>query len=150
LAIREKTMRVAVLIILSLGMSFAQHTSSFDVASIKTVRPGDVRGSTFQFTPCGGLQITNGTLRGIIQTASDVRDFQIIGGSGWLNAEHYDISAKGASGSIPGTRLMLLTLLSERFPCVATRENCRYTHWSPLGPARSSPTAKGGRAKHWK
>jgi uncharacterized protein (TIGR03435 family) len=143
-------MRVAVLIILSLGMSFAQPTSSFDVASIKTVRPGDVRGSTFQFTPGGGLQVTNGTLRGIIQTASDVRDFQIIGGSGWLNAEHYDISAKGASGSIPGTRLMLLTLLSERFPCVARQENCRHMRWSSPGPARSSPTAKGGRAKHWK
>src|SRR5580658_7551266 len=72
---------------------------TFDAASVKPSQPGDSRGSTFQFTPGGGLNITNGTLRDIIETAYSVRDFQILGGPGWLNSERYDVSARSAPDS---------------------------------------------------
>src|SRR5215469_11169421 len=57
-----------------------QSSTEFEVATIKPggATPG---GSTYQFLP-GGIRITNGTLKGIIETAYDVRDFQIDGGPG--------------------------------------------------------------------
>jgi uncharacterized protein (TIGR03435 family) len=71
---------------------------TFEVTSVKPGRSGDARGSTFQFTPGGGLKVTNGTLKGIIEMAYDVRDFQIAGEPGWLGSQPWDISASGASG----------------------------------------------------
>jgi uncharacterized protein (TIGR03435 family) len=96
---------------------------AFDAASVKASKPGDSRGSTFQFTPGGGLMITNGTLRDIIETAYNVRDFQIPGGPGWLNSERYDISARSASDSTQTeTRIKLQTLLAQRFQLRVHRE----------------------------
>ncbi len=99
---------------------------------MKTSQP-DARGSTFNFTPGGGLTIQNGTLRGIIESAYDVRDFQITGGPGWIDSAHYDIYAKTAAddpqmqaaapeGRIPQTRRRLQTLLAERFQLQIYRE----------------------------
>jgi uncharacterized protein (TIGR03435 family) len=97
---------------------------TFEVASVKPGRPGDARGSTFQFTPGGGLKVTNGTLKGIIETAYDVRDFQISGGPGWLTSQRYDISAGAASGDagMNETRQRLQALLAQRFRLKVHRE----------------------------
>jgi uncharacterized protein (TIGR03435 family) len=98
----------------------------FDAASVKPSNPGDIGGSTFQFTPGGGLKITNGTLRDIIETAYSVRDFQILGGPGWLNSRRYDVLAKSAPGSaqnaVAETRLKLQMLLAQRFRLTIHRE----------------------------
>jgi bla regulator protein blaR1 len=105
---------------------------TFEAASVKPSKP-DARGSSFNFTPGGGLTITNGTLKGIIETAYDVRDFQISGASGWMDSEHYDIFAKSAfddsraqTGNsqerIKETRLRLQTLLAQRFQLRIHRE----------------------------
>jgi uncharacterized protein (TIGR03435 family) len=104
----------------------SQAPLSFDAASIKPSKPGASGGSTFQFPP-GGLNIMNATLRDIIETAYSVRDFQILGGPGWLNTERYDISAKtspnGAQpNGIPETRRRLQTLLAQRFHLEIHRE----------------------------
>jgi bla regulator protein BlaR1 len=103
--------------------------SGFEVASVKPSAPSDLRGSTFQFTPDGGLRVTNGTLKGIIETAYDVRQFQISGGPGWLNTERYDILAKSASDgngdqveSIKETRIRLQWLLAQRFQLKVHRD----------------------------
>jgi uncharacterized protein (TIGR03435 family) len=128
--------RSIALIFITVCASFGQappSASPFDAASVKLSRPGDSRGSTFQFTPGGGLNITNGTLRDIIETAYSVRDFQILGGPGWLNSERYDVSARSAPhdaqtgpGDSPNrvadTRLRLQTLLAERFKLNIHRE----------------------------
>lgn len=67
--------------------------------------------------------ITNGTLRDIIETAYNVRDFQIPGGPGWLNSERYDISARSAADSAQTeTRLKLQALLAQRFQLRIHRE----------------------------
>lgn len=89
---------------------------TFEVTSVKPVRPGDARGSTFQFTPGGGLKVTNGTLKGIIEMAYDVWDFQISGGPGWLSSQPWDISASSASDEgMSETRRRLQALLAQRF-----------------------------------
>jgi bla regulator protein BlaR1 len=106
---------------------------AFDAASVKLSSPADLRGPTFQFNPGGALKITNGTLRDIIETAYSARDFQILGGPGWLNSERYDISARSApadaqtgqgnpANDVAETRLKLQTLLTQRFQLQVHRE----------------------------
>jgi uncharacterized protein (TIGR03435 family) len=97
----------------------AQRTTEmeFDAASIKRSQPGNLRGSTFEFLPGGGLRIVNGTLRAILETAYDIREYQILGGPGWVNWDRYDILARSATGpdSIALVRLRLQKLLAQRF-----------------------------------
>jgi bla regulator protein blaR1 len=101
---------------------------AFEVASVKPSRSDDLRGPTYGFRP-GGLEVTNGTLKGIIQMAYDVPDFQISGGPGWINSERFNISAKAAGPDsadprerIQNTRRMLQALLAERFQLQVHRE----------------------------
>ena len=103
----------------------ATRSPVFDAASIKPSNPDSVGGSTFSFTSGGGFAATNATLKGLIESAYDVRDFQISGGPGWLDSDRYDLTAKsspGASGTTNETRQRLQSLLSERFQLRVHRE----------------------------
>jgi len=104
----------------------------FDVATIKPGKPG-AQGSTFSFTPGEGVEVTNGTLKGIIEMAYDVRDFQITGGPAWTDSQMFDIAAKNAASDtgsqadnstarIEDTRLRLQALLRQRFQLKIRRE----------------------------
>jgi len=68
--------------------------------------------------------VTNGTLKGMIETAYDLRDFQIFGGPGWVNSERYDVLAKSESAveDNQAIRRRLQTLLAERFQLQLHRE----------------------------
>jgi uncharacterized protein (TIGR03435 family) len=103
----------------------------FDAVSIKPSE--SLRGSTFQFLPGGGLNVRSGTLRGLIESAYDVREeFQIVGASGWMNSERYDVIAKSgasdeqttrnAQDNIAATRVRLQALLADRFELKIHRE----------------------------
>ena len=97
----------------------------FEAASIKPSAPNDLRGATFQFTAGGGITVTNGDLKGLIEMAYDVRDFQISGGPGWVNSARYSISAKpphDGADSIKDARLRLQKLLTDRFQLQIHRE----------------------------
>jgi uncharacterized protein (TIGR03435 family) len=109
----------------------APSQQDFEVASIRRSEPGNLRGSTFEFLPGGGLRIANGTLRAILETAYDVREFQILGGPGWVNSERYDILARsadslsneaGATNDVKVVRLRLQALLRQRFNLEVHRE----------------------------
>ena len=109
----------------------APSQQDFEVASIKRSEPGSLRGSTFEFLPGGSLRIANGTLRAILETAYDVREFQILGGPGWVNSERYDILARtadslsnlaGATNDVKAVRLRLQALLRQRFNLEVHRE----------------------------
>ena len=109
----------------------AASQQDFEVASIKRSEPGNARGSTFEFLPGGGLRIANGTLRAILETAYDVREFQILGGPGWVNSERYDILARsvdslangaGIPNDVKAIRLRLQALLRQRFNLEVHRE----------------------------
>lgn len=103
----------------------------FEAASVKRSPQGNLGGSTFEFLPGGGLRIANGTLRAILETAYNVREFQIIGGPNWVNSERYDILARsadnpdtgtGTTDGINGVRLRLQALLAHRFSLDVHRE----------------------------
>ena len=100
--------------------------SSFEIASVKVsqlaARGGE--GSTrdaIQVTPTT-LSMHNVTLRSSIQWAYDVKEFQVVAPD-WLTADRYDITAK-SSESVPieQLRLLLRTLLIERFKLSTHRE----------------------------
>ncbi len=102
---------------------------SFEVASVKPGDPNERRVSLF-IQPGGKLSTTNASLQMLIGFAYDVRDHQISGGPNWRDSEKFNIEAKA-----PGTikipqgpegaaelRLMLQSLLAERFKLVVHRE----------------------------
>lgn len=104
----------------------AQVVPSFDVASVRVsqlaARGGE--GSTreaVQFTPTT-LLMRNVTLRYCIRWAYDVKDFQVIAPS-WLTSDRYDITAKTSEAApMERLRLMLRSLLTERFRISLHRE----------------------------
>jgi bla regulator protein blaR1 len=105
----------------------------FEVAMIRPSEPGAI-GSTFSFTPNEGVEVKNAPLKGIIEMAYDVRDFQIDGGPGWVNSQLFNITAKSttdgrelseasSADSIRQTRLRLQALLAQRFGLAIRRES---------------------------
>src|SRR5215470_16306950 len=105
---------------------------SFEVASIKPNNSGD--GRVMLGNQPGRFTATNVTLRMLIRNAYQLQDFQISGGPGWLNSDHFDIVAKidaavqeqinasrgGGFGPAGGQgpsmlQLMLRSLLADRF-----------------------------------
>jgi len=103
---------------------------AFDVASVKRSAPDNPNGSTFEYTTGGGLRVLNGTLRGLIESAYDVRDFQVTGGPAWLTTDRYDVVARSQPGDpvtsraddMKATRLKLQMLLADRFKLTVHRE----------------------------
>jgi len=97
----------------------APSTPAFDVASVKPselARMGGegARRDKIQTTP-GSLTMTNVTMTVAIQWAYHIKPFQVSGPS-WLTEERYDILAKsGDTASDDRLRLMLQTLLADRF-----------------------------------
>lgn len=103
--------------------AIAQQPAKFEAATIKPASP-DGHGETRRY-PGGRFTATSITLKALIQRAWDVRDFQITGGPGWVNAELFDVIAKAStSGAISGPDLdqMIQTMLRERFHLEIHRE----------------------------
>ena len=98
---------------------------AFEVASVRIHKaasaeePGN--GRWMQTSP-GGLTIRNAKLLWCLGWAYDERDWLILGPE-WINSERYDIVAK-TGGAVPLSqlKLMLQTLLVERFKLVLHRE----------------------------
>lgn len=122
---------LAALVVVSVT-AFGQAPLTFEVASVRPSDPNS-RGSTFTFNGGTGLTVKNGTLKGMIETAYDVRDFEIVGGPGWVNSERYDVTAKnafddpqtrslGQQDRIKQSRQRLQALLAERFQLKVHRE----------------------------
>jgi uncharacterized protein (TIGR03435 family) len=97
--------------------------AAFDVATIK-LNAGSTSGARTQPLPGGRLHVENQSLRALIKTAYRVLDWQISGGPGWIDSEHYDIEAK-ADGNPPLLAIvgpMLRALLEDRFGLKVHRE----------------------------
>ncbi|MGA3186936.1 MAG: TIGR03435 family protein [Bryobacteraceae bacterium] len=72
--------------------SFLALAQEFEAVSVKPTGPaGPGRG--MRGDP-GRMNMTGMTLNFLIQQAYDVRQYQISGGSGWVNSDRYDIVAK--------------------------------------------------------
>ena len=125
----------------------------FDVASIKaspaSFKPDDA--GHVEITP-GGVSLTGVTLRACVKWAYGVRDDQVLGPA-WTGTERYDIAAKaGAPTPVPELRLMLRTLLADRFGLTLHHETREHPVFVLLvggnGPKLTpSPAAGPGKLK---
>ena len=116
----------------------------FDVASVKPSNPNSTNGTVVSMTPGGRLHAVNATLKDLIETAYDVRSFQIEGGPKWADSK-YDIDA--TPGSLPqgamvspgwtNVRFEVQALLKDRFQLQLHRE-------TRTAPIYSLAIAKGG------
>ncbi len=94
----------------------------FEVASIKPSAPGG-GGVRMQISPGGRLNASGVTTKMLIAQAYNVKDFQISGGSSWINSERYDLVAK-ADGEVAMGQLrpLIQKLLADRFQLVIHRD----------------------------
>jgi uncharacterized protein (TIGR03435 family) len=93
---------------------------AFDVASIRPTDPS-YKGGTISNDP-GILTMRGVTLRNCLQWAYNIQPYQL-SGPAWLGDTRYDISAKAVDpADIDRLRLMLQTLLADRFGMKVHRE----------------------------
>jgi uncharacterized protein (TIGR03435 family) len=117
----------------------ASPAPAFDVASIRPTDP-DYRGGTISDSP-GTLIMRGVSLRTCVEWAYNIRPYQITGPA-WLPDIRFDISAKAADPvGIDQLRLMLQTLLANRFGMKVHRETRKL-------PAFSLVVAPGGPKFH--
>jgi uncharacterized protein (TIGR03435 family) len=127
-------MRSVFLTVTLAAAALAQTAPSFEVASIRVSEPGkreggenpmkrDMRtGIMAQVSP-DGVIIRNSSLRSIICWAYRMFDYQLKGPD-WLGAARFDITAKaGREATNEELRLMLRTLLADRFKMVSHTDN---------------------------
>jgi uncharacterized protein (TIGR03435 family) len=123
-----KRMRLAIIVLgsslqLSAQAPAAIPTSTdvaFDVASVKPNNSGSTYSSTNG--RAGSLTASNVTTRQLIIFAYRLRQFQLTGGPGWVNADRYDVDARSPENPKPDNPAMTRTLLRDRFRLVAHTE----------------------------
>jgi len=98
----------------------------FNAASIKPKNSGGCLGGGcgVRFLPGMVSSFPGGTsTRDIIWAAYNLSPYQLSGGPGWLDSDMFDLEAKAETPTDEnGLRLMLQTLLSQRFKLVAHHE----------------------------
>ena len=120
--------------VLSVTAVAAQSKPSFDVASIRArsgagrsnVRSGPPSGApTSRITPDVFYE-SSITVTRLIRFAYEISPQQLVGGPDWMSRTAYEVNAK-ASGktTVEQMRLMMQSLLEERFKLVARREERR-------------------------
>jgi bla regulator protein blaR1 len=107
-------------------------TLEFDAVSVKPSDPNSRNGTVVDVTPGGTLHVVNATVKDLIETAYDVRSFQVEGGPKWADVTKYDVNAtpgprpQGAAGPAPGwtnVRFKVQALLKNRFQLRLHRES---------------------------
>jgi len=121
---------VAVCLVLGFARTAAQNAAPadaeprFEVASIRAtdLTTMAATGITVQMLP-NGMKATRVTVRMLIVTAYQLRDYQLVGGPGWMGTDRFDISARAADRVTPQVaRQMLKNLLHDRFALRAHTE----------------------------
>ncbi len=113
---------VITMILIAVNGAAQSDVPKFDVSSIKPAAPGG-RGMFIHPMPGGRVNITNMSLKMLIEIAYRVQPFQISGGPGWTESEHYDIVATPDHAvNQSDWPVMLQWLLADRFHLVFHRE----------------------------
>jgi len=113
----KRTSLLIVLLSLVASAGFGQ----FDAVSIKPSSP-DARGGGFNLSP-GRLNGKNVNLKDLVRFAYDIHDYQLSGGLGWTETEHYEVLATFPAGTTNAQRAqMLQTMLADRFALTIHRE----------------------------
>jgi bla regulator protein blaR1 len=104
----------------------------FEVASVKRstddsgkVRVGDQVWTSVGagFKPGGTFEAVNATLGSFIRLAYGLREFQTVGAPEWVDADRFDIQARGPQGAVESEApRRLQALLAERFALKVHRE----------------------------
>jgi bla regulator protein blaR1 len=126
----------------------AQQTAApleFDAVSVKPSDPNSKHGTVVDVTPGGTLRVVNATLKDLVETAYDVRSFQIEGGPKWADSTKFDVNATPGAhpqGAAPppgwtNVRLKVQALLKDRFQLQLHRE-------TRIAPIYSLAIAKNG------
>ena len=125
---------------------------AFEVASVKPNKSGSARAPSM-ILPGGRFTATNNTLRALILNAYDISASPSLlsGGPAWIDSEAYDVDAKAEPHAIPAgttgrvlwekTRLMLRTLLADRFHLSIRRETKEMPVYE-LAVAKAGPKLK--------
>jgi bla regulator protein blaR1 len=109
------------LVFLLAGTGFSQGPPAFDAVSIKPSSP-DARGGGFNMSP-GRLNGKNVNLKDLVRFAYDIHDYQLSGGLGWTETEHYEVLATCPADTTKAQRAqMLQTMLADRFALVIHHE----------------------------
>lgn len=124
-------LRAALCSVMSLAMRLAQAPAAqsdpprFEVASIRPSSPEEVAAGWSGCTTTPGLvRCNNVTLKRCIVGAYGVGADRVLGGPGWMDADHFDITARaGQPLGDKALMVMLETLLAERFKLVLHRES---------------------------
>jgi bla regulator protein BlaR1 len=106
-------MRVAVFVFIGVHSWLIASAQSFETAAIKPNSSGT--NNSHGHSDNGGINFENYSLRRLIQSAYDVKDYAL-SAPAWLADEHFDIVARTPEGG-PGNQfpLMMQSLLAERF-----------------------------------
>jgi uncharacterized protein (TIGR03435 family) len=112
---------LAVMAVAALVRPQAQ-TLSFEVASVKANRSGDLRLS--MPPPAGGrFTATNVPLAIVVRFAYGLQDFALVNVPDWANHERFDVNARAEGNPPPADMLaMLRTLLADRFKLATHKE----------------------------
>jgi len=141
--------------LLILAGAVAAFGQSFEAASIKPNTSGSNSSSTH--TTRGGINAENVTLRQLIERAYVVTDDALFGPE-WLGDNHFDVVAKMPADAPAGQgRLMLQSLLAERFGLKVHRETRSVSgyamiagktppamHEKPAGAETKTNSGRGG------
>ena len=105
------------------GFAQAQTQSGqFEVTSVKPAALGG-RGMRVSTSPGGTLTVSNMDVKELIVIAYHVQPYQIVGASGWMESQRFDLMAKPDHKPKEGELdLMFQALLADRFGLVIHRE----------------------------
>lgn len=100
----------------------ASQPPEFDAVSIKPSAP-DARGGGYNLSP-GRLNAKNQSLRDLVKFAYNLQAYQLSGGLGWMDTEHYEVVATFPAAATEARRaLMMQAVLADRFGLVVHRES---------------------------
>jgi uncharacterized protein (TIGR03435 family) len=109
------------LVFLLAGIGLGEGSPAFDAVSMKPSSP-DARGGGFNLSP-GRLNGKNVNLKDLVRFAYDIHDYQVSGGPGWTETEHYEILATFPAATTNAQRAqMMQTMLADRFALTIHRE----------------------------
>jgi uncharacterized protein (TIGR03435 family) len=106
---------------------FAQAASTppaFEVADIKPTDPANPMDKKGRMLPGGRIEVGGMTVKDFVVLAYGAQDNIVVGGPKWVETERFDLVAKAPTDvPMPTLRLMVQTLLAERFKLAIHRED---------------------------
>jgi len=84
----------ATVLLLNCSFGLAQAPGQLPEFEVAAIKPNKTNERMYYGLRNGNLTVRNMSVKGLIQAAYGKRDFQIIGGPGWISSECFDIDAK--------------------------------------------------------